>query len=71
MDRAEHLSWAKARALEYLDKGALPQAVASLVSDLNKHEAFRGPAYQALLMVGMLEANRGPNAVRRWIEGFN
>jgi hypothetical protein len=35
--RAEHLAWAKQRALEYLDRGELDNAFASMVSDCRKH----------------------------------
>jgi hypothetical protein len=43
MTRAEYVAWAKARALEYLD-GYDPdpaQAIASIVSDLGKHDETR------------------------------
>jgi len=36
--RADHLAWAKARALEYVDAGNVLQAMASLTSDLTKHD---------------------------------
>ncbi len=35
--RTDHLAWCKARALEYVDTGDLPQALASMYSDLGKH----------------------------------
>ena len=35
--RAEHLEWAKKRALEYCDRGQLQRALDSLISDLSKH----------------------------------
>lgn len=35
--RAQHLEWAKARALEYVELGQLRYALNSLVSDLRKH----------------------------------
>src|SRR4051794_17709528 len=44
--RAEHIAWAKARALEYLD-GPDPdpaQAIASLTSDFTKHDETRARA---------------------------
>ena len=43
MDRAEHLQWAKDRALEYADMGDVANAMASLGSDLNKHPDTKGP----------------------------
>ena len=71
MTRDEHLRWAKERALEYVTLNDLPNAVASMISDLGKHEAFRGPAYSFVLPLGMAEIPRGKDAVRRWVEGFN
>jgi hypothetical protein len=70
MTRAEHLAWAKARALEYVEIGELPNAVASMGSDLGKHpETRRDPS---LLMLGVIAAAKGDREeVRRWIEGFN
>jgi hypothetical protein len=38
MDRAEHLTWCKSRALAYVDLGELDAALASFVSDLRKHD---------------------------------
>lgn len=35
--RTQHLEWAKARALEYVELGQLQYALNSLVSDLRKH----------------------------------
>ena len=37
MTRKEHLEWCKARALEYLDRGDIQNAVTSMMSDLGKH----------------------------------
>ena len=44
MDRDKHLKWCKARALEYLEPGeyfSLDDAMASMISDLGKHEETR------------------------------
>lgn len=71
MTRDEHLQWCKDRALEYVKDGDLEQAVTSMMSDLSKHSDFRGPTYSMLLMVGMMDIPKGPEAVRRWINGFN
>jgi hypothetical protein len=69
-DRAEHLAWCKARALEYLDAGNLQDAVASMGSDLNKHPETGCP--NVLMTLGMmLMVNNDAAGVRRWIEGFN
>jgi hypothetical protein len=37
MDALEHFNWARERALEYVELGDGGGAMASLVSDLNKH----------------------------------
>lgn len=44
MTRAEHLQWAKDRALQYVDAGQLDLALASFGSDMSKFEAARAPA---------------------------
>ena len=70
--RAEHLEWCKQRAREYLDRGDLANAVASMGSDLDKHPHTRGgPGHTVLLNLAMLYiANHDVQGVRRWIEGF-
>lgn len=37
MTRADHLAWAKARALDVLETGTIEDAFASLAADLQKH----------------------------------
>lgn len=70
MDRAEHLAWCKQRALEYCDAGDLPNAVASMGSDLGKHPETE--PHTILLRLGLIEAMNGNReGVRRWITGFN
>lgn len=69
MTRTEHMRWAKGRALEYVKQNDLQNAVASMMSDLNKHSETRDLG-GSMGMVGMMEVQRGPDAVRRWIEGF-
>lgn len=68
-DREEHLAWAKKRALSLLpnDPG---EAVASMVSDLTKHPAWRDPISIALLMDGRNHSHSAVEA-RKWIEGWN
>ena len=69
--RLEHLAWCKKRALEYLPDDPA-QAVASMSSDIRKHpEGMQGNTLAAITMIGMFEIEKGANAVRRWIEGFN
>lgn len=44
MNRAEHLNWCKQRALEYLNPGqffSIDDAMASMASDLGKHDETR------------------------------
>jgi hypothetical protein len=70
MTRAEHLQWAKERALRYVEDGELHSAVASILSDLRKHPDTE-LAGQAMGGVGLYEAARGTReSVRKFIEGF-
>jgi hypothetical protein len=72
--RAEHLAWCKQRALEYVDRGDLTGALASMTSDLRKHAETQssvtlcGELGVALAMSGHLNT---PEKMRKWIEGFN
>jgi hypothetical protein len=71
MDRAEHLAWAKTRALTYVDRGDLTNAMASFVSDMRKHPDT-ADVIDVMGMIGMTAAISGnPNEMRRFIEGFN
>jgi len=70
--RAEHLAWCKQRALEYVDANDLTQALASMGSDLNKHDETRNHAGMEIGL--MLKLNGHLNTaheMRRFIEGFN
>lgn len=50
MTRAEHMAWAKQRALEYVERGELSSAIASMISDLGKHpETARSVAIGAMI----------------------
>jgi hypothetical protein len=70
--REEHLAWAKARALEYVDAGDCVNAMGSLISDLGKHEELsQHPAIQLggmLLMGGHLKST---HEYRDFIVGCN
>ena len=71
--REEHLAWCKQRALPYVEAGLLTQAVASMLSDLNKWEGgplYPPAAYNTLAMDGMMFC-KAPEQVRDWIKGFN
>jgi hypothetical protein len=69
--REQHLAWCKQRAREYLDRGDVQNAVASMMSDLEKHPetAVTNPV---LSMLGLNAAASGRiEEARRYIEGFN
>lgn len=72
MNREEHLKWCKERALRYVDAGDIPQAVASMTSDLGKHPET---ANHAGMMLGMMMLMSGQlntqEQARKFIEGFN
>jgi hypothetical protein len=69
MTRAEHLAWAKERALEYADAS---QALASIGSDLSKHPETRGHPGPELMMLELLTGGlTSPAQIRRFIEGFH
>lgn len=72
MDRAQHLDWCKQRALEYVDRGDVQQAYASMASDLGKHPETQGHAAIQLGMMLMMGGQLSTTAeMRRFIEGFN
>lgn len=70
--RTEHLEWCKQRALEFLDKGDLDQALASFASDMSKHpETGDHPMLDrgmTLLMTRQLDTDQ---QIREFITGFN
>ncbi len=70
--RADHLAWCKAMALQYVDAGDISNAYASMTSDLSKHP---GTADHSAITLGMFLLMNGhlstPDAMRRFIEGFN
>jgi hypothetical protein len=74
MTRAEHLSWAKERALQFVERGELLGAVCSMISDVIKYDP---PMYSDLVFDVLINDGapvavaNGAEAVRRWIEGFN
>jgi hypothetical protein len=72
VSRDEHLAWCKKRALEYVDADDCVQALASMCSDLNKHDETRGHVGIELGLM-LLAAGRLSSALemRRFIEGFN
>lgn len=70
--RAEHLAWAKSRALVYADMGDAGQALASMGGDLQKHpETADHPATSMGMALVLIGADlRNPAEIRRWIEGY-
>jgi hypothetical protein len=69
--RDEHLQWCKDRALEYLDAGDVQNAIASMMSDLRKHEETKS-YNQFIEQMGLAVALSGDRVqARRWIEGFH
>jgi hypothetical protein len=71
MTRAEHLQWAKDRALAYLPDSPR-EAVTSMLSDLGKHDETKRVLDGPIGMIGIMEAAQGSvGSVRRFIEGFN
>lgn len=68
--REQHLAWCKQRAHEYLDRGDVKNAVASMMSDLEKHPETKVTS-PALNMLGIMAAMGGETEARRYIDGFN
>lgn len=72
MNRQEHLQWAKDRATEYVKRGELKDAYASMVSDLTKHSELEDHAAislgVSLMMIGDLAT---PSSMQKFIDGFN
>jgi hypothetical protein len=69
MTRDEHLEWCKKRALEYLDRGDIQNAVTSMLYDMDKHPETK--VIEPLFMLGMQTIiDRNAEAARRFIVGF-
>lgn len=73
MTRDEHMKWCKDRAMEYVRSGDLTNAVASMISDLNKRPDTELKAATAMLgMFAAQQAVQGDrDGVQRFILGFN
>ncbi len=72
VSRADHLAWCKSRALEYIAAGDGTQAFTSMGSDLGKHpETVGHPGIKLGMMQLMAGQLDSPEAMRRFIEGFN
>ena len=69
MTRDEHVAWCKQQAREYLRRGDLVNAVASMSSDMDKREDCKVNAY-LILFAGIAASNGDYDGVERYIEGF-
>jgi hypothetical protein len=69
MTRAEHLTWAKRRAHEYLDAGDVRNAVQSMMSDVRKHDEIQLTAAEAARGLSVMMAN-DRDLARAFIDGF-
>lgn len=71
MTAAEHFDWAVSRAMEYVEMDDGNNALASLVSDLGKHEGTAGIFTGDLLGLFLGEVMiGGATGARRFIEGL-
>ena len=71
VNRIEHLEWSKGRALKYLETGDIQNAIASMLSDLNKHKETESIG-KAMGPIGMMAVMKHDlTEARRFIEGFN
>lgn len=73
MTRAEHFAWCKQRAVEYVERGELANAVTSMLSDLSKHPGTAASADGICAQIGMFELMNGPTRAKitKYIQGFN
>lgn len=70
MTREEHLAWCKERALEYLDRGEIKEAVTSMLSDLGKHEETRAIGEKMSALGLLYVVNHDFLGARQFIRGF-
>ena len=72
MNNDDHLAWCKKRALEYVEKGDISQAWASMVSDLGKcDETKEHPAIILGTVLFMSQNLNTRDKMKEFIEGFN
>jgi hypothetical protein len=70
LTRDEHLAYCKRRAHEYLAIGDVQNAVQSMMSDLQKHEATRNVAPELLALGFTVMLERDVGLARKYIDGF-
>lgn len=72
MTRTEHMRWAKARALEYAERGDLGEAFSSIASDLQKHPETQGHIGLNIGMIQFVGGHLGTkDKMVDFIAGFN
>jgi hypothetical protein len=71
MTRDEHVAWAKQRALEYLTRGDLNNALASMISDLRKHPEIPSLPHDTMAEALVFVMDKDGARLRSWIEGFS
>jgi len=72
MTREEHLTWAKTRALAYAADNDLDNAMASMLSDLEKHEELTDHLAKTLFLQLRMNGQLQTQAeVIKFINGFN
>lgn len=66
----EHLAWCKTRALAYVEKGDLEEAVLSMATDIQTHpeNKINGTTLEMLVTASTFNWHR--DGIRQWIEGF-
>lgn len=58
--------------MEYVERGDLQQALASMISDLGKHEETQGHPGIELSRMGLFGGHYSDrHNVTKWIQGFN
>lgn len=72
MNRKEHVEWCKKRALEYLDRGDIKNAITSMISDMRKHPGVDKEFINMMSSLALFELlNPSDGSARRFITGFN
>jgi hypothetical protein len=69
-DRDVYLAKCKARALEYLKRQEVANAIASMATDIMQHPDLEGIAAKMMPLGLFYAMNNDYDGARRWIEGF-
>ncbi len=72
LSRSEHLAWAKARALTYVEGGELLTAVCQMTVDLLRHPAWDDHEFVRLMACDAIlyRIPRGAEHIRAWVEDW-